>query len=301
MKLPRGHPVIHFGRIDSTNAEARRLADQGEQGPLWLVADEQTAGRGRMGRTWVSQPGNLHATFLFSIAAGPEVAAQVSFVAALAVHDMVTALLPSLRPRIKWPNDVLIGGAKFCGVLPEIVGTSPTRIAIGCGVNVAHAPKDTPYPVTNLNAPRSPLLRDSGGEGRVRGCRPSAQPSTASLVEPPPHLDPLPHMRGGEGANVKPMPPFGKRIDVESVLQHLDANLSNRLKMWDEGRDFSAIREAWEARALGLGGEARSGTLQGIFHGLAADGALILATPGGHHHIHSGEVQFAELERLRDT
>lgn len=152
MILATGHPVRHFDRIDSTNLEARRLADDGQRGPLWLLADEQTLGRGRLGRSWVSEPGNLYATFLFAIAEGPQAAAQVSFVAALAVHDTVTALRPEISPRIKWPNDVLIKGAKFCGVLPEVVGESPTRIAIGCGVNIAHAPGGTPYPVTALGA-----------------------------------------------------------------------------------------------------------------------------------------------------
>ncbi len=152
MILDTGHPVRHFDRIDSTNLEARRLADHGECGPLWLWADEQTLGRGRLGRSWVSEPGNLYATFLFSIAEGPQAAAQVSFVAALAVHDTVTALRPAFSPLIKWPNDVLIDGAKFCGVLPEVVGANPTRIAIGCGVNIAHAPEGTPYPVTALGA-----------------------------------------------------------------------------------------------------------------------------------------------------
>ena len=150
MILPTGHPVRHFDRIDSTNLEARRLSHEGERGPLWLLADEQTLGRGRLGRSWVSEPGNLYATFLFSIAEAAHLAAQVSFVAALAVHDMVASLRPDLAPRIKWPNDVLIGGAKFCGVLPEVVGDNPTRIAIGCGVNIAHAPEGTPYPVTAL-------------------------------------------------------------------------------------------------------------------------------------------------------
>ena len=152
MILDTGHPVLHFERIDSTNSEARRLADDGEGGPLWLWADEQTGGRGRLGRSWVSEPGNLYATFLFSITEGPQAAAQVSFVTALAVHDMVSKLRPNLTPLIKWPNDVLLGGAKFCGVLPEVVGGNPTRIAIGCGVNIAHAPEGTPYPVAALGA-----------------------------------------------------------------------------------------------------------------------------------------------------
>ena len=150
MILDTGHPVRHFDRIDSTNLEARRLADDGDCGPLWLWADEQTLGRGRLGRQWVSEPGNLYATFLFAISEGPQACAQVSFVAALAVHDTAMTFRPELSPRIKWPNDVLIGGAKFCGVLPEVIGANPTRIAIGCGVNIAHAPEGTPYPVTAL-------------------------------------------------------------------------------------------------------------------------------------------------------
>ncbi len=246
MILPTGHPVRRFDRIDSTNSEARRLADQGERGPLWLWADEQTGGRGRMGRAWVSEPGNLYATFLFAISAGPEVAAQVSFVAALAVHDCVSHLRPGISPVIKWPNDVLIDGAKFCGVLPELVGANPTRIAIGCGVNVAHAPAGTPYPVISL----------------------------------------------------------GRQIAIESVLRELDASLSKRLKIWDEGKGFANIREAWSARALGLGEAvtATAGTaeLHGTFSGLAADGALLLKrADGAVIPIHSGEVKFAALEAQR--
>ncbi|HRX37517.1 MAG TPA: biotin--[acetyl-CoA-carboxylase] ligase [Aestuariivirga sp.] len=248
MRLATGHPVIHFDRIDSTNLEARKLADAGEAGPLWLWADEQTAGRGRIGRSWESRPGNLYATYLFSIASGPEVAAQVSFVAALAVHDVVMALRPNLRPRIKWPNDVLLDGAKFCGVLPEVVGANPTRIAIGCGVNVAHAPQGTPYPVTCL----------------------------------------------------------GSDLDVESVLQELDSSLSKRLGLWDEGRNFAAVCAAWGERALGIGGEvtAQVGDVQatGTFVGLAPDGALLMELADGTRRaIHSGEVRFAELERLRQS
>lgn len=150
MILPSGSRAVHFERIDSTNLEARRLATKGERGPLWLWADEQSGGRGRLGRAWVSEPGNLFATFMFPITAGVELAAQVSFVAALAVHDLLSALLPGARSCIKWPNDVLIGGAKICGLLAEVVAQSPVTIALGCGFNVAHAPAGSPYPVTSL-------------------------------------------------------------------------------------------------------------------------------------------------------
>ncbi len=150
MKLPPGHRVVHYERIDSTNAEARRLADAGERGPLWIWADEQTGGRGRLGRTWVSEPGNLYVTHLFQSPIEAHHAAQISFVAAIAVHELASNLLPKARCFLKWPNDALLDGAKFCGLLAEVVATNPTCVALGCGINVVHAPKETPYPVTAL-------------------------------------------------------------------------------------------------------------------------------------------------------
>jgi BirA family transcriptional regulator, biotin operon repressor / biotin---[acetyl-CoA-carboxylase] ligase len=156
LKLPTGHRVLHFERVDSTNSEARRLSDGGERGPLWIWSDEQTSGRGRLGRKWVSEPGNLYVTCLFETAAPLGTAAQISFVAAVAVHELASGLLPKAGFSLKWPNDVLNGGAKFCGLLAEVVGTNPTRIALGCGINLAHAPKDTPYPVMALGAHFTP-------------------------------------------------------------------------------------------------------------------------------------------------
>jgi BirA family transcriptional regulator, biotin operon repressor / biotin---[acetyl-CoA-carboxylase] ligase len=150
LRLPAGHRLIHFERIDSTNAEARRLAQAGERGPLWIWSDEQTGGRGRLGRTWVSEPGNLYVTCLFQTAAPVASLAQASFVAAIAVHELASNLLPKENFFLKWPNDVLMNGAKFCGILTEVVGTDPTRVALGCGINLAHAPKGTPYPVAAL-------------------------------------------------------------------------------------------------------------------------------------------------------
>jgi len=147
LKLPPGHRLVHFERIDSTNAEARRLAEAGEIGPLWLWADVQTAGRGRLGRSWVSEPGNLYATFLFTSGAPAHVVGQVGFVAALAVHEAAAQLLPAADIKLKWPNDVLINGAKFCGLLAETIGHA---IAIGCGINLASSPSGTPYPATSL-------------------------------------------------------------------------------------------------------------------------------------------------------
>src|SRR5215471_16698948 len=100
--------------LGSTNSEALRLAQRGERGPLWVVAARQTAGRGRRGRNWVSEPGNLYASLLLTDPAPAERWPQLSFVTAVALHDAVVAVAPALEPRlaIKWPNDLLLDGAK---------------------------------------------------------------------------------------------------------------------------------------------------------------------------------------------
>ncbi len=148
IKLNKQIQILHYDTIDSTNSEARRLYEQGERGPIWIVADEQKAGRGRLGRTWHSEPGNLYSTLLLPCAAPQSKLAQISFVAALAVHDVATTFIKNTPITLKWPNDCLIDGAKFCGILSEVL--SPSQIALGIGMNIAHAPKDTLYAATHL-------------------------------------------------------------------------------------------------------------------------------------------------------
>jgi BirA family transcriptional regulator, biotin operon repressor / biotin---[acetyl-CoA-carboxylase] ligase len=135
--------------IGSTNAEALRLGRAGERGPLWIAARRQTAGRGRRGRTWVSEPGNLYASLLLTDPSPPDRYPELSFVAALALHDAATARIPGLSSRVllKWPNDLLIDRNKFAGILVEGEGAS---VAIGIGVNCAHHPAGTDYPATDL-------------------------------------------------------------------------------------------------------------------------------------------------------
>lgn len=147
---------LRFESVDSTNAEARRLAQKGEGGPLWITSQIQTAGRGRRGRDWVSKSGNLYATFLQTFSVPPATAAQASFVTALAVHDACNQFLPSTADlSLKWPNDLLLEQQKLVGILLETVPCDqPGRmaVAIGCGINLAHAPSDTSYGATWLNA-----------------------------------------------------------------------------------------------------------------------------------------------------
>ena len=133
-----GYRLTTHDTLVSTNAEALTRARAGEREPLWIVAAEQTAGRGRRGNEWVSPPGNLYATVLLTDPAAAESAPELSFVTALA---------------LKWPNDVLCGGAKLAGILieGERAGNA-LAVAIGIGVNCRNHPAATPYPVTDLKA-----------------------------------------------------------------------------------------------------------------------------------------------------
>ena len=142
-------PAIEaYDEIDSTNAEARRRAEAGEAGPVWITALRQTAGRGRRGRAWDSPTGNLAATLLFVTAMPAADAAQVSFVAALAVADLAEACLGPGVGRLKWPNDLMIHGRKASGILVES-GARPDGklwLAVGIGVNLATYPTEVERP-----------------------------------------------------------------------------------------------------------------------------------------------------------
>ena len=148
-----GVRLLAHDEIDSTNAEALRLMRQGEHGPLWITAERQSAGRGRRGRKWISVPGNLHASLLLSNPGPVEHWPQLSFVAALAVHDAVVEVAPEVRPmlELKWPNDLLLSGAKFGGILIEGQGIEEEgAVAIGIGVNCTAHPAGAAYPATDL-------------------------------------------------------------------------------------------------------------------------------------------------------
>jgi BirA family transcriptional regulator, biotin operon repressor / biotin---[acetyl-CoA-carboxylase] ligase len=153
---------------------ARRLADEGEPAGLVVLADRQTAGRGRQGRAWASPPGNLYASLVLRPPRPLVEAASLSLVAGVALAQAVERLSSGrIEPRLKWPNDVQVGGAKVAGILLE--GASDGRggclwLVMGMGVNVASAPggADVPYPATHLAAcgldvaPRSVLLALTG-------------------------------------------------------------------------------------------------------------------------------------------
>jgi BirA family biotin operon repressor/biotin-[acetyl-CoA-carboxylase] ligase len=130
----------------STNDDLAALASDGAAEGLWLRAERQTGGKGRQGRVWVSPPGNLHASTLVRLRPGDPPAPTLALVAAVALHDAIAPHAPAAR--IKWPNDLLVDGAKLAGILLERQGDA---VVIGFGVNLAHRPADLDRPAASLD------------------------------------------------------------------------------------------------------------------------------------------------------
>ena len=268
-----GHRLIVHDTLASTNSEALRLARAGEQGPLWIVAREQTAGRGRRGREWLWADGNLATSLLFTAPVTPAVAATLGFVASLAVHRACGAFAPGVDVALKWPNDVLAGDGKVAGLLlesepsktvhsrasgnpeawvPAFAGTNGDpgsrpeagvmTLVVGIGINLASAPEGTPFPAQSL---------------RALGCHVTPEDAFAALTD--------------------------AWIDLAAL--------------WNNGRGFDVIRAAWLAQARGIGQSVaiRTGeqVQSGIFEALDEHGRLILrAVDGTVHAISAGDVYF---------
>jgi BirA family biotin operon repressor/biotin-[acetyl-CoA-carboxylase] ligase len=238
-----GLPVVHFTEIGSTNAEALARATAGAP-EQWIVADKQVSGRGRRGRPWVSEPGNLYSSLLLLDTAPAALSPQICFVAALAVHDALCDVAPSLdqdRLQLKWPNDLLLDGKKLVGILVEGASANAKHAVVtGVGVNCAHHPSDTPYPVTSL---------------------------------------------ADEGFAVAPA----------VLFERLAGRMMDRLAQWQKGNAFATTRNAWLARAHGLGSEIEvklpERALKGRFEEIDGEGALVLSLASGHReYIRAGDV-----------
>ncbi len=253
-----GYRLISLATIDSTSAEAMRLARSGEAGPLWIAAAEQTAGHGRRGRAWQTPSGNLAASLLMPVAADARATATLGFAAGLALDAAIRATAPEVglkmaldeaaaggdRLRLKWPNDVLVDGAKVAGILLEAVsgGAGPPAVVIGIGVNVSHAPRDVPYAATSL-----------------RAC--------------------------------------GADVTAEGLFQALADAWVAQFDVWASGRGFAALRDRWLTRAAGLGNpiSVRMGeeVFRGTFETIDNEGRLVVrALDGSAHSISAGEVHF---------
>lgn len=241
-------PVETFDEIDSTMLEARRRAERGELGPVWLVAKRQTAGRGRRGRAWISKDGNLLATYLFATQKPPADIALLGFATGLAIAEAIDEMIGAGNARLKWPNDLMIDGAKAAGILLDSgsLGAGGMWVALAFGVNLADAPEGIDQPTTSLR-----------------------------IILPPDAEAPAP-------------------------LSFL-ARVRRGLEAWAgrlEAEGFAPLREAWLARAYGIGQEARvtqgEAVLEGRFAGLSPRGELELDTSEGRRLIAAGDVFFPQ-------
>jgi BirA family transcriptional regulator, biotin operon repressor / biotin---[acetyl-CoA-carboxylase] ligase len=153
--LPEGYRLVSFDSIGSTNDEAKRLARGGAPEGTLVWALEQTAGRGRRGRVWVSPPGNLYASLILRPDCPAARVAQLGFVTALALGDTIRAKLPAIAGlSYKWPNDVLLRGQKLAGILLESetgVGRDAAFVIAGVGVNLVSFPREADFPATSLS------------------------------------------------------------------------------------------------------------------------------------------------------
>lgn len=138
---PEGYGRRVLGEVDSTNAEAVRLAPR-LAGATWILGLRQRGGRGRRGRAWLDPEGNFAASLVLHPTEPVAKAALRSFVAALALHDALSVLAPEADLALKWPNDVLLNGGKLAGILLEGVteGARMRHLVIGIGVNLMNAP-----------------------------------------------------------------------------------------------------------------------------------------------------------------
>jgi BirA family biotin operon repressor/biotin-[acetyl-CoA-carboxylase] ligase len=154
--LPETARTILLDEVGSTNTEAFARAAAGDPGPLWVVARRQTGGKGRSGRSWTSERGNLYATLMQRFRCPPLVLNQLSLLSGLAAHDAIAAVAKpaSVRGlRLKWPNDVLIGEAKCVGILSESQqAPGEVIVVMGIGINIATHPENLGRPTTSLHA-----------------------------------------------------------------------------------------------------------------------------------------------------
>ena len=149
-----GKDTLCYETIDSTNAQAKRLAEAGYGDGTLIVADHQEAGRGRRGRSWETPAGtNIAMSLLLKPEINPNNASMITLVAALAVSKAITQITGEPAP-IKWPNDIVMNGKKVCGILTEMSAqfdyVNHIVVGIGINVNIESFPEEIAETATSL-------------------------------------------------------------------------------------------------------------------------------------------------------
>jgi len=252
--------VLTYDTIDSTNTEALKQARQGAEEGLCIVARQQTAGRGRHGRSWVSEKDT---GLYFSIVLRPRIKTEflplITLMAGIAVHDTLQEL--GLKPDIKWVNDVLVNEKKISGILAETAETNEgLAVIVGIGINLKTSEHQ---PETAMSIAES--VRTARGTGRVRSS----------------HIDP-------------PVTTGGSDTLVTALIKYLTYfyDILNT--------DPAQIIEEWRSRSTYFSGKlvkaaVHNETITGTTDGLEPNGALRLRRADGNLVI----VQAGDVERLR--
>jgi len=237
-----GLPHRHFRRTDSTNSRARELAAAGAPHGTVVTAAEQTAGRGRQGRTWTAPPNKA---LLYSAIVRPleERHMLLPLAVPLAVCEAAEQLNPNLDCKVKWPNDIHVEGRKLSGVLIE-ARPQDSWAVIGIGLNLSIAQDEFP---PELQATAISLF-NPGHKGRERG---SAGPSPLLSAGPP-----------------LPAPSAATEV------------LSQRLKHWVQA-DPNEVLATWRQRDALLGREVEWDDGSGVADGVDDRGYLVVVTPTG--------------------
>jgi BirA family biotin operon repressor/biotin-[acetyl-CoA-carboxylase] ligase len=237
-----GTPHRHFRRTDSTNTRARELAAAGAPHGTVVTAGEQSAGRGRQGRTWTAPPGKA---LLYSAIVRPLEERHVTLPLAvpLAVCETAEQLNPDLECKVKWPNDIHVEGRKLSGILIEARPQDGWAV-LGIGLNLSITPDEFPAELQD----RATSLFTGGPMGQERGL---AGPSPLLSAEPP-LLAPL------TAAEV----------------------LSEQLDHWVQAEPDTVLRE-WRKRDALRGREVAWDGGSGIADGVDDRGYLLVVTPGG--------------------
>jgi BirA family transcriptional regulator, biotin operon repressor / biotin---[acetyl-CoA-carboxylase] ligase len=261
-----GVPHRHYRVADSTNARARELVEAGAPHGAVVTATEQTAGRGRQGRTWIAPPGKA---LLYSAVLRPldERHLLLPLSVPIAVCEAAEELAPGVQCQIKWPNDVWIDGRKLAGVLIEAKPQDGWAV-IGVGLNLTIEPSEFPPELRDTAISLFAPIEGSGGE--VWG-----MPREAAHRRETPAAKPLQHSeRSASEANP------GTSPDLTAAPSTAAKVLSHHLDRWTTA-DGDAILGAWRKRDALRGREVSWKGGSGVADGIEDSGDLVVVAAGG--------------------
>jgi BirA family transcriptional regulator, biotin operon repressor / biotin---[acetyl-CoA-carboxylase] ligase len=261
-----GAPHRHFRVTDSTNARARELTEVGAPHGTVVTAAEQTAGRGRQGRTWTAAPGKA---LLYSAILRPldERHLLLPLAVPLAVCEAAEELAPGIECQVKWPNDIWVEGRKLAGVLIEAKPQDGWAV-IGVGLNLSIAPNEFP---PDLRKTAVSLFDSSAGtQGEVREV-----PREAAHRRETPAAKPLQHSeRSVSEANP------GNFSDLPLTPLTVAKVLNRHMAHWVEA-DREAVLDAWRARDALRGRSISWDRGSGVADGIEDSGDLVVVAAGG--------------------